>query len=166
MWSREFLKDRAKAVLKVSYWKAFLVSLIIAIVGGNHRSSFNYNFGNNNSIHGTNFFGARNIGIFPFLVSVGILIIVIISIILFALAFRIFLGYPLEVGGRRYFVQAAQKNINLNCLVHGFEQREVFRYSKSYAMERFSKFSLVPATYHTWNHKIICLFNGSLYIIR
>lgn len=123
MWSREFLKDRAKAVLKVSYWKAFLVSLIIAIVGGGNGSSFNYslNFGNHKSFHGNNLSLGQSTGIFPLLVLFGTMIVIII--ILSALAFRIFLGYPLEVGGRRYFVQAAQNHSDLNCLGYGFDKR-------------------------------------------
>lgn len=35
MWTREELKNRAKALLKKIYWKAFLVSIVIAIAGGN-----------------------------------------------------------------------------------------------------------------------------------
>jgi hypothetical protein len=125
MWSRELLKDRAKAVLKVSYWKAFLVSLIIAIVGGGNHGSFNYNnnFGNHNSIHGTGWFWGQNTELFPFLI---LFIVIIIIIAIFALAFRIFLGYPLEVGGRRYFVQASQNHINLNCLGYGFDKEKYF----------------------------------------
>ncbi len=34
MWTREALKTRAKAMLKASYWKAFLVSLVVAFFGG------------------------------------------------------------------------------------------------------------------------------------
>lgn len=42
MWSRKELKARAIAVLKGSYWKAFLVSLIIGLVGGNTGGGFNF----------------------------------------------------------------------------------------------------------------------------
>ena len=39
MWTREILKNSAKNVLRVSYWKAFLVSLIlifafVLVIGG------------------------------------------------------------------------------------------------------------------------------------
>jgi uncharacterized membrane protein len=124
MWSREFLKDRAKSVLKVSYWKAFLVSLIIAIACGDDHGLFkyNHNYGNNNSIHGTNSFLVQSTKIFPFLALFSI--VIVIAIILFVLAFHIFLGYPLEVGGRRYFVQAAQNHIDLNYLGYGFSHEK------------------------------------------
>jgi len=139
MWSREILKNRAKAVLKVSYWRAFLVSLIIAIIGGNDHGSFNYNnsFGHNNSINGTNSIWTPIIGLSPFLVSVSIIIIVTILIIL---TLRIFLGYSLEVGGRRYFVQAAQNQINLNCLGYGFEKGKYLDIVKTMLWRGFLNF--------------------------
>lgn len=106
MWSREELKTRAKAILKISYWKAFLVSLVIGFVGGNSGGgSFNFNWqtGRQNQIN-------SNDEMFPYLLLaiLGVLVIVLI-----VLAFRIFLGYVLEVGGRRYFIQSAQNNIDL-----------------------------------------------------
>ncbi len=32
MWTREQIKGRAKRILELNYWKAFLVSLVISIV--------------------------------------------------------------------------------------------------------------------------------------
>ena len=117
MWSREFLKDRAKAVLKVSYLKAFLVSLVIGIVGGGEGGSFNWNFRNYNSQYQPNSFLERTITLSPyFTVSFKIIIIVI----LLAIVFRIFLGYSLEVGGRHYFAQSAQNDINMKYLGYSF----------------------------------------------
>ena len=49
MWSINELKSRAIAVLKMSYWKAFLVSLVLAIAGGYGGSSFNLNWKVDNS---------------------------------------------------------------------------------------------------------------------
>lgn len=42
MWTRRFLKSRAWESLLTTYCKAFLVSIIIAIVGGNGGSSYSY----------------------------------------------------------------------------------------------------------------------------
>ncbi|MDQ2084950.1 hypothetical protein RBH29_00670 [Herbivorax sp. ANBcel31] len=115
MWTRRILKTRAKSVLRVSYWKAFLVSLIIMIVGGNGNSpNFNWN-SNNSGGYSEQFF---NMGNLPFIIltMVGIFI----GALMFALIFRIFLGYPLEVGGRRYFSRAAQDDVNMNYLGFSF----------------------------------------------
>ncbi|MBU3191714.1 DUF975 family protein [Clostridium bowmanii] len=120
MWSREVLKNRAKAVLKISYWKAFLVSLVLAIIGGNENSSFNLNWnsGNRTSTNGYTPFPEIITNIFPFLLLITVTIIIVLF--LFAVAFRILVGYPLEVGGRRFFVQSSQNNVDLNYLGYGF----------------------------------------------
>lgn len=86
MWTREQLKTKAKAILKLSYWKAFLVSLIIAFAGGSSGGGD------------------------------GLIILAL------AFAFRIFLGYPLEVGGRRYFVKSTVKDFDLNNLGYAFNK--------------------------------------------
>ncbi|GEM_PF-6955370 len=115
MWSRKLLKDKAKAILKVSYLKAFLVSMIIAIVGG--LDNYNTNFVNHNSQDGSYSILGQNIGMF----SLGnMLFKSIVIIVLFILAIRIFLGYALEVSGRRYFVKSAQNDINMNHLGYSF----------------------------------------------
>ena len=44
----------------------------------------------------------------------------IIIVIIFVVAFRIFLGYAFEVSGRRYFVQSAQNDIDMNYLGYSF----------------------------------------------
>ena len=120
MWSRKFLKYKAKEVLKVSYLKAFLVSLIMVIGGAEYSGSFgyNWNFTNRNSHYGFNWFLGQSTGMFPFWNT--FLKSIIIFLILFVLVFRIFLGYSLEVGGRRYFVQSAQNDRDMSYIGYGF----------------------------------------------
>lgn len=132
MWERGYLKSRAKAVLRVSYWKAFLISLVIAFVGGNSGGggiNFNWNMRGRNS-YGTSASSSLFGSDLPpaFLL---IFLVVILVIIFVVLAFRIFLGYPLEVGGRRYFTQAAQYNINMNYLGFSFERNRYFNIIKT-----------------------------------
>ncbi|SCY10357.1 DUF975 family protein [Alkaliphilus peptidifermentans] len=118
MWTRAELKTRAKGVLRASYWKALLVSIIIAIVGGRGGG---VNFSNsrlNLNSSNTPPFNNINNNISPaYLISI---LVIVAIIILFAMAFRVFLGYPLEVGGRRYFVRAAEKDVNMNYLGYSF----------------------------------------------
>jgi|LSQX01.2.fsa_nt_gb uncharacterized membrane protein len=126
MWERAQLKSRAKEVLRISYWKAFLVSLLLAFVGGNEgiqTLSFNWNMNNNTSgeFNGNagNLFNFSS-GMAPFLIMV--FLSVIFMAFLFVLAFRFFLAYPLEVGGKRYFIHAAHNSINLNNLSYSFNK--------------------------------------------
>ena len=124
MWNRKELKTRAKAVLKISYWKAFLISLIIAIAGGNNGgSSLNYHFDQRSYLVDLkdkySSFTNSNGYIFPhliaFILGIGFIIILLVIVV------RIFLGYVLEVGGRRYFIHGAQNNIDMNNLAYGFK---------------------------------------------
>jgi uncharacterized membrane protein len=120
MWSRKELKDRAKSVLREIYWGAFGVSIVIALAGGNtgwgshgssnsrdSRHSVYSNIHNFNYIN-TNFMNTK-------FISTALITFLIIA------ALRIFVGYCLEVGGRRYFVQSAQYRDNKNCFSFGFD---------------------------------------------
>lgn len=123
MWTRAELKSRAKDVLRKNYWKAFLVSLILAIVGGGcNPGSANFNLGSGNStasddIGWSGISGISWAELAPFLV-VGLIIFLIA--LAFALALRIFLLAPLEVGGMRFFKQAAEQDTNLGNLGYAF----------------------------------------------
>jgi hypothetical protein len=120
MWIRKELKERAKLSLRETYWKAFLVSIIIAIVGGSGGGpgSFNYNAGGNGSSN----FTSEIMGNESAMLFIVIIAIVVFIIVLFMLSFRIFLGYPLEVGGKRYFKQAAEQWADLNNIGFAFEK--------------------------------------------
>lgn len=119
MWERVELKNRAKAVLKTNYWKAFLISLVILFAtGGNGGGSGG---GGRNSIE-NNSYSWTMPDISPQYIIAGILFIlsIIFAVILFFTALRIFLGYPLEVGGRRYFIKSAQYADNKGCFTFAF----------------------------------------------
>lgn len=117
MWERKELKQRAKDVLRFTYWKAFLVSLIFAFVGGGGGgSSTNFNFGRSESSGGEVDWASFT----PFLIAAGV---IFIFVFLFFLAFRILLGFPLEVGSVRFFTQAStEQQGNLNHLGYAFNR--------------------------------------------
>lgn len=114
MWTREYLKNRAKEVLRTTYWPSLLVSIIIAFAGGGRGGG-----GGGGGGSGWNS-GNDNFDIAAILVIISVVVIAL----LFAAAFRIFLGYPLEVGGRRFYVQTAQdpSRSNLNFLGFAFKK--------------------------------------------
>ncbi|MFD0960720.1 DUF975 family protein [Paenibacillus chungangensis] len=124
MWNRKQLKDRAKDVLRTSYWKAFLASILLVIAGGGSSGvslpSFNFDFnddfdlGTSLSDMGSNVGG----GIAAFLI--GIMIVIMLGAIVISLAFRIFLGFPLEIGAMLYFKRSAEQEVNLNHLGFAF----------------------------------------------
>jgi uncharacterized membrane protein len=114
MWTRKELKDRAKTFLRKNYWKAFLVSIVIAIAGGNSGwgGGGSSNSGGNSTFTSNHSFD---------LTVVLIAIFTFIVIILIIMALRIFIGYSLEVGGRRYFVKSVQYKDNKKCFRFGFD---------------------------------------------
>ncbi|RIX60346.1 DUF975 family protein [Paenibacillus nanensis] len=136
MWERKELKQRAKDVLRVTYWKAFLVSLIFAFVGGGGGGSpsFNFNSGSSGSSGGnldwTEFA--------PFLIAFGV---IFLFVLLFALAFRIFLGFPLEVGSIQFFTQASNRHEgNLNHLGFAFNRNRYWAIVKAMLWKGFLNF--------------------------
>ncbi|MDQ1914457.1 DUF975 family protein [Paenibacillus sp. GD4] len=128
MWTRAELKARAKEALKGSYWKAFLASLVIVIATGGLGGSYNFggggsssNTSGNSPSFGWNSFSPDGDGS---LVWVILAIALLIGLVVFVIvmAFRILLGYPLEVGGRLYFKQAAEQDVNLAHIVYSFDK--------------------------------------------
>ncbi|WP_312812639.1 DUF975 family protein [Sedimentibacter sp.] len=97
MWDRAELKSLAKQSLKGNYWQAFCISLVLSLVSGSGGSS-----GSGGTSERTGEYIARNPDA----------VIIFLAILFLALAFRLLLGYSLEIGARRYFANLAQfKNI-------------------------------------------------------
>lgn len=125
MWSRRELKERAKNVLRWNYWKAFLISLVIAFAGGSGgggggNSGYRREYGSGDNFGNFTPFGESDTNI----IAIVLLAIAAVGfILLIAAAMRIFLGYPLEVGGRKYFVQSAQNFDNRRCFRFAFDGR-------------------------------------------
>lgn len=128
MWNRGDLKTRAKSTLKKSYWKALIVSFILSFIGGSQSGS-GFTGGGRNSFNNDNMNSDYNSNIFDDIVSndffpqvLLISISIFLSILAIFLAFRIFLGYPLEVGGKKYFVRSTDYEFNMNYLGYSFEK--------------------------------------------
>jgi uncharacterized membrane protein len=113
MWKRTQLKEKAKKVLKGNYWQAFIVSLIILITGGSHNHG---EFGGTGG--GTEAGNVLNFDYeIAFIVGVGILLIVLL---------RIFIGYVLEVGGRKYFIKLSEGESDISNLGYVFNKNSYF----------------------------------------
>jgi hypothetical protein len=108
MWSRADLKARAKEALRSNYWRAFLVSLVLILTGGSH----NWRGGEAGSSGGPSA-GSFDPAIIP---------LIVLGLFLF-LAFRIFIGYAVEVGGRKFFIRLSGHEADLHHLGYGFQAR-------------------------------------------
>lgn len=121
MWTRGALKTRAREILSKSYAKALLVSFIMIILGSDARSGF---FEIRKSWDGKSIktFMEQPINLeqTAFIAS-GFLGLIILSTII-GIAIRIFLGYPIEVGGQKYFLKSTEEEFNLNEMKYAFEK--------------------------------------------
>lgn len=129
MWTRAELKENAKVFLRKNYWVAFGVALIMLITGaigeGNNgleigkdqRENRQITIQDSNiiitpsdpddrsfSIPGT-IFGDDPM-IIPFLLA--------ITLIFFAVLFRLFVTYPIEAGGKRFFLNGQREDVDFS----------------------------------------------------
>jgi uncharacterized membrane protein len=114
LWTRAELKTRAKQVLRTTYWKSLLISLVLLIAGGDSGGGGS----TGGSSAGRNYSNYQNGYISEF---VAALIAIAVIIVIAAILFRILIGFCLEVGGRRFFIQAAQTDVNMGYLGYAFK---------------------------------------------
>lgn len=119
MWTREMIKSKAKAVLGRNYWQAFVVSLVIILAGGSHNGISNGGSSGRNGNDYINYNGVFN-GIFN--IRFRSIILFGISIVIILIILRVLLGYLLEVGGRKFFIRAAEGETNIHYLGYFFSQ--------------------------------------------
>ncbi|HOK48613.1 MAG TPA: DUF975 family protein [Sedimentibacter sp.] len=116
MWDRVELKTKAKEVLKKKYWKSFLISLVLLLSGADSRGG---------GSSGGRSAGER-MGDWSEWLDFSEYITIIIAAIILVIAFRILIGYSLEIGSRKYFIRSAQDKDEKGC------------YSFAFASENFS----------------------------
>ncbi len=107
-WNRAELKAKAKGDLSGSYWYAFLISLLIVISGGSHLG------GGGGSAGGSGGSGGDEMSLW-----MGI---IIFFVVIFALAIRVFVGYAIEVGGRKFFTRLPGGDNDLRYIGYGFRR--------------------------------------------
>lgn len=117
-WDRATLKTRAKQVLKGNYWKAFIVSLILALVNGGLSSGANS--GMNASEQYNNSTGTVNEVMVSNIIKWSI-VVAIIAIIFIVL--RLIIGYAVEVGGRKFFLRSSAGESDMSYLLYGFKNK-------------------------------------------
>lgn len=121
MWTRIELKERAKEAFARCRWIAVAVSLIFAIVSGGGAGFGGYG----NSIvddNGSDYnIGEINI---PKEFVAGLLlagVVVMLLVLIFATVIRLFVRNPIEIGARRYFLLALNRNdVNFREIVYSF----------------------------------------------
>lgn len=136
MWTRADLKAKAKDVLRNLYWPAFLVSIVITIASasgsGSGSSSNGTRYNLNPSQRITNLLPSNSTEKLINYEFWGITLVSISILGLLFLAFKLFIGYNLEVGGRKYFIKAAkERNSQMEELGFGFSSGSYFNILKT-----------------------------------
>lgn len=115
MFTRQEYKKRAWQILSKSYWIAFLMCLIYAVVTGGINFSYNYNrnsFSNND-------FGYSNFNPFIFL-SVFLMLFCIGFVI--GAVFALFLVNPLTVSKSKFFINNSSGKGELETIFYSFKK--------------------------------------------
>lgn len=115
-WDRATLKTRAKQALKGNYWKAFVVSIILALVSGGLESGVSSGMNSGEQYNGST--GAVNEVLVANIIKWSI-IIAIITIVFIIL--RLIIGYAIEVGGRKFFLRSSAGETDMSYLLYGFK---------------------------------------------
>lgn len=117
MWTIKELKTNARVVLKQNYWQAFLVSLILALVNG-------FNFSSRSDSHGSHASSQPWSDWYSSLPAhfIALFAAAAIFIFLLALAYRVLLANPLQVGASKYFVEEQKFSFDLNHLGFSFHK--------------------------------------------
>lgn len=122
MWVRGELKDRAKGILKLYYWKAVLVSFILAVIAGG--SSGGSSSGSSNAATGRavkkSIESSGGFEYFLIIIS-GFIAFILVAVIAFLLI-KIFIFNPLEIGARRFFIVSRVGQPELLELGYGFNK--------------------------------------------
>lgn len=125
MWTRKELKDRAKSVLKLNYWRTVLVALIFTFVGGG-ASSGGGSIGGSSLSNSQNFeyadftSAATEIAATEIAAIVAALAVIIIVVFAIALALSVFVFNPLIIGCQRFFIRCRQEQPGVGEVTYAF----------------------------------------------
>ena len=113
MWSRKTLKENGLSAVKRYYLEAFLVSLLIAAATGGVTLQYNVQGNWQQNLNAFLNMDPSALTVASVGGGTGFL----------SLVFRIFLGNPLQVGGRRFYVQSrnSMQSAGFECLIEAFQ---------------------------------------------
>jgi len=132
MWSRESLKNKAKASLRGTYVSALIVSALMYVASGAWNRSNNGEGARTSSVNvdSTVDFSTDGIsgvldGPSQFIDQIGIpsfvgIVVGFFSFLLIMGIIKLLVGYLIEVGGQKYFLNATRGESSINYLTYGF----------------------------------------------
>lgn len=117
-WTRATLKSKAKDVLRGNYWKAFIVSFILALISGG------FSTGANNATNSGERYNESSLNTNEILTSTIIKLAIITSItVIIIVIIRLIIGYAVEVGVRKFFIRSSEGDSDMHYLLYGFKDK-------------------------------------------
>lgn len=172
MWTRSELKEKAKEDVKRSYWPLVLVSLIMTVISGgvpNSSSSGNgYSADWNDKVDADgiiNRIGGSIRGLDWALIGsiFAIAAAVSVAVIVIAVVVSIFVLNPIEVGCKRYFVEATYGEVttkNIGVLVLAFKDGKYGNIVKTMFLKNLYAFLwslllIIPGIVKSYEYRMI-----------
>lgn len=161
MWRRVDLKDRAKWVMKNCYWKAVLISLVLAIITGGSYGSSRVSVTrriNINSGYGSNSRYLYNEAErwFPL---IGAMFIFFAIFAIVAIVLGIFVFRPLEVGARRFFIISRVQPADLNeigfCFKNSYMNVVKVQFLRGLFTSLWSLLFIIPGIIKAYEYRMI-----------
>ncbi len=122
-WDRPTLKERAKNVLKNSYWMSFLVMFIFGILGGRFNFNFHVDAGDYNNFayigSPAEFWQQFSYGMQAIMASAFTFVAIGAGAV--GILFKVFVTNVFEVGKCRFFTLSRYASINIEELIFGFK---------------------------------------------
>ncbi|WP_455057012.1 DUF975 family protein [Jutongia sp.] len=153
-WTRAELKTRAKAAVKMYYWKMVLVALILSIIGGGASSAGSRTASDNSA--GSN---ARSVfeGINMQVAMIAVIIVLVVIVI--AIALRVFAFNVLEVGCRDFFSHSMTEEPELGLIANGFTQNYwncvKTQFLKSLFIGLWSLLFVIPGVIKAYEYRMV-----------
>ena len=153
-WTRAELKTRAKAAVKMYYWKMVLVALILSIIGGGASSAGSRTASDNSA--GSN---ARSMfeGINMQVAMIAVIIVLVVIVI--AIALRVFAFNVLEVGCREFFSHSMTEEPELGLIANGFTQNYwncvKTQFLKSLFIGLWSLLFVIPGVIKAYEYRMV-----------
>ncbi|NLI89266.1 MAG: DUF975 family protein [Epulopiscium sp.] len=123
MWQRAQLKQKAKNALRGSYWKALIVSFVIGIfTSGGKKGAAGRRTGNSGGYGTGSIIRDSRIPSGGVLTGFLIVLLILLTVSIGMLIIKLLIGYNIQVGGRKYFIQAAQGEVEMGYLGYGFKE--------------------------------------------
>ena len=153
-WTRAELKIRAKAAVKMYYWKMVLVAFIISMIGGGASSVGSRSASDNSAGSGaSSMFEGINMQV------AMIAVIIVLVVVVIALALSVFVFNVLEVGCRGFFSRSMTEDPELGLIADGFTQNYwncvKTQFLKSLFIGLWSLLFVIPGVIKAYEYRMV-----------